>query len=60
MCDCASCPIVKDVIPFHEKYTAPASKRAWERTKYDFHAGYSKACEDMGRRMKKALDSAKK
>ena len=59
MRNCKECSIINTVIPFHKKYTAPASKRAWEKTKYDFHAGYSKACEDMEKRLSKAIKAMK-
>ena len=59
MCDCKKCPIIKKVIPFHNKYVAPASKRAWDKTKFDFHAGYSKACEDMAKRLKMETEAMK-
>ena len=55
MSDCKTCLIINEIVPFHKKYTAPASKRAWERTKCDFHAGYSKACEDMAKRLNNAI-----
>jgi len=54
MCDCENCPVVKDIIPHHEKFTAPASRRAWQNTKYKFWAGYSHACEEIAKRMAKA------
>ncbi len=53
VCDCKNCPMVEKIIPFHEKWVAPASKRARKNTKHDFHAGYSKACHDMLKSMKK-------
>ena len=53
MCDCKECPIANKIFPFYEEYLAPATRRAWENTKYDFHAGYNKACNDMLKRMKK-------
>lgn len=55
MCNCKHCPIIKEIIPFHQKWVAPASKRAWENTKYNFHAGYSKACKDLSERMDKVV-----
>lgn len=57
--DCKNCPIINDVIPFHNKFIVPASKRAWKKTKFDFHAGYNKACEDMEKRINKSIKAMK-
>ena len=51
-CCFESCHVLKGVLPKLEKLI-PASRRAHEKTKYDFHAGYNKACHDI----KKQIDT---
>ena len=58
---CSTCPIITEFVPFCKKWLAPASKRAWENTKYDFHAGYNKACNDFIERIDRLdVETAKK
>ena len=44
--------MLKEVVGFIQDKLEPASKRAYKNTKYDFHAGYNKACKDFLRRIK--------
>lgn len=50
---CPACPLLKSARKFLAQVT-PASQRAFSTTKYDFHAGYTKACFDLARRIERA------